>query len=238
MEDRFSDRGVVRLSETRKQAIYTSVSEYTLTSLERIQSLIDSVEYIVRNRIPGNMVECGVWRGGSIMAIAWALLELGDTDRDFYLYDTFTGMTRPDEVDTDLHGDAASRTFEDYRERGESWCIATFDEVRANVRKTGYDEARIHFVVGSVEETLTRTVPDQIALLRLDTDWYKSTLAELEFLYPRLVPDGVLILDDYGHWHGARVACDEFMSRLEFQPLLHRIDYTGRMMIKPRPGDR
>jgi O-methyltransferase len=236
MQDRFAEPSPFRISETKKDAIYASVKEYTLTGVERIRSLVDSIEYIVQNRIPGSIVECGVWRGGSIMASALALLELGDTERDFYLYDTFTGMTRPDEVDTDLHGGAASRIFEDHRQRGESWCIATLDEVRANVGETGYKEGRIQFVVGPVEETLEQTVPDQIALLRLDTDWYKSTLAELEALYPRLVPDGVLIIDDYGHWQGARAACDEFFGRLSFQPLLQRIDYTGRLMVKPRPA--
>jgi O-methyltransferase len=235
MQDCLSKPAPFGISEEGKDAIYASVKEYTLTSIERVRSLIDSVEYIVRNRVPGSIVECGVWRGGSIMASARALLELGDTERDFYLYDTFTGMTHPDAIDIDLNGEMASRILEDHRQRGAGWCVATLDEVRANFLKTGYNSGRLHFVAGPVEETLNDTVPDQIALLRLDTDWYKSTLVELEVLYPRLVPDGVLIVDDYGHWRGARAACDEFFSSLAFEPLLQRIDYTGRLVVKPRP---
>jgi O-methyltransferase len=111
------------------------------------------------------------------------------------------------------------------------WCIASLDDVRANLLSTGYPANQIHFVPGKVEQTIPKTLPERLALLRLDTDWYESTKHELEHLYPRLSNDGVLIIDDYGHWRGAREAVDEFFLRSR-HPLLHRLDYTGRLMLK------
>jgi hypothetical protein len=91
----------------------------------------------------------------------------------------------------------------------------------------------VNLVKGPVESTIPATIPDQLAILRLDTDWYESTKHELDHLYPRLVSGGILIIDDYGHWQGARQAVDEYFARQNLKPLLSRIDYTCRIMIKP-----
>jgi hypothetical protein len=107
------------------------------------------------------------------------------------------------------------------------------DAVRRTVLGSGYPAERVHFVEGRVEDTLPAHAPEQLALLRLDTDWYESTRAEMEHLYPRLVPGGVLIIDDYGHWEGARRAVDEHFAAHGPAPLLHRIDYTARIAVKP-----
>ena len=90
-------------------------------------------------------------------------------------------------------------------------------------------------VPGLVEDTVPSQAPEVIALLRLDTDWYKSTWHELEHLYPRLSVGGVLIIDDYGHWEGARRAVDEFIEAKGLRLFLSRIDYTGRLAIKLDP---
>jgi len=113
------------------------------------------------------------------------------------------------------------------------WAMAPLDRVRRNVLATGYPAERVHFIQGKVEDTLPANAPDRIALLRLDTDWYESTHHELTHLYPRLSPGGVLIIDDYGHWQGSRLAVDEFFAARAYTPLLGRMDYTGRMMVKP-----
>jgi O-methyltransferase len=103
--------------------------------------------------------------------------------------------------------------------------------VRATLLETGYPAERLHLHRGPVEETLPRQSPGPLALLRLDTDWYKSTLHELEHLYPLLAGGGILIIDDYGHWQGARRAVDEYFA--DSPPLLlNRIDYTGRIAVK------
>jgi hypothetical protein len=214
--------------------IVERVQGLTATGPARVIGLVDAVRYVVQNRLEGAFVECGVWRGGSMMAVAWTLAELGDNSRDLYLFDTFEGMSEPTSHDRLMNGAAASDILASLPRADESfWCIAGLDEVKANLARTGYPAERLHFVKGKVEDTLPAEAPGQIALLRLDTDWYESTRHELEQLYDRLVPNGVLIIDDYGTWQGARKAVDEFFAARDRKPLLARLDATGRLAIKP-----
>jgi O-methyltransferase len=204
----------------------------TMTSPQRLQALILALRYLDRRKLPGAIVECGVWRGGSMFAAARTLLDLGDSARELYLYDTFSGMPAPTEQDK-RHSDGASAAdllldpAEDMT-RAE----AALDIVKATMSRSGYPAPRVHFVQGKVEDTIPGVAPESIALLRLDTDWYSSTLHELEHLYSRLIPGGVLIIDDYGWWEGARRAVDEFFARHEQAPLLNVIDETGRIGIR------
>ena len=214
------------------KALLTQLEAFTMTSPERVVHLARSVEYVVRNRIPGSIVECGVWRGGSMMCVAYTLLNLGVTDRDLYLFDTYEGMPPPDEVDVLYDGTPAANVLATSKKTSLYWAYAALEEVRRNMSRTGYPPERLHFVQGKVEDTIPAQAPDDIALLRLDTDWYSSTLHELTHLYPRLHRNGALIIDDYGWWQGARQAVDEYLRDLEFAPLLHRIDETGRACIK------
>jgi O-methyltransferase len=209
------------------------VAPYTMTTPARIYSLVRAVEYVVGRTLPGALVECGVWRGGSMMAAALTLLRLGVTDRDLYLFDTFTGMTAPSNEDVKRSGERAADLLAEESPDSDIWAIAPIDEVRKAVLGVGYPEERIHFVQGPVEETLPAHAPDEIALLRLDTDWYSSTKHELVHLYPRLISGGILILDDYGYWQGARRAVDEYISENGLTLLLNRIDNTARSSIKP-----
>jgi len=215
------------------QAIVARVAPFTLTSLDRRAGLILAVDHIVKQRIAGDVVECGVWRGGSMMTVALALLARGDTSRHLYLYDTYEGMSEPTAEDLSHTGETAqsqlSRTA-----RGQGvWCEAGLDDVQANLWSTGYPKDKIHFVQGKVEDTIPATLPGAIALLRLDTDWYESTKHEMQHLYPLLQSQGALIIDDYGHWQGARQAVDEYFAASGQRPFLHRVDYTARMLIKP-----
>jgi len=208
--------------------IIEAVRPYTMTSQERILALLQAVRYIVRYNIHGSIVECGVWKGGSIMAAMYALLDMNVQDRDLFLFDTFTGMPAPSKHDVEFRGKSAAQLMS---ERDE-WAKAELADVRNNVLQTSYPKERVFFVLGRVEVTIPEQAPEQIALLRLDTDWYESTHHELTHLFPRLVPGGVLIIDDYGHWKGARKAVDEYFAK-NFTPiLLHRIDYTGRIAVK------
>ena len=211
---------------------------YTMTGVPRLAALVGAVRYCVRRGVPGALAECGVWRGGSVLAMALTLVELGETDRDLYLYDTFDGMTAPSEHDVSDFDPPALETWSGATRRGERpWSdilgVEGFDEnaVRELLVSAGYPAERVHVVAGSVEETLPRHAPEALALLRLDTDWYESTRHELEHLYPRLAAGGVLIVDDYGHWKGARRAVDEYFAS---KPplLLSPIDYTARIAVK------
>lgn len=215
-------------------ATYRKVKTYTMTTPERIASLCNAVNYLVKNNIQGDFVECGVWRGGSTMAAIDTLLKAGDTSRTVYLYDTFEGMSEPTEHDKELSGNAADTLMQSsQREDATSvWCYSALEEVQKNVGSLDYPAAKVHYVKGKVEDTIPQTLPSKIALLRLDTDWYESTAHELEHLYPLLVPGGVIIIDDYGHWEGARKAVDEYIAKHKLPLLLNRIDYTGRIGIK------
>jgi len=217
----------------RHGAIYRQVRPYTMTSFERVVALCQSIAYLEAEHIAGAVVECGVWKGGSAMAAALALLQLDSTCRQLYLFDTFAGMTAPQALDRDLH----DRSAEDWlREDSPAADMVRarcgLAEVRQAMFRTFYPWEKILFVQGRVEETLPAMAPERIALLRLDTDWYESTRHELEQLWPRLVEGGVLIVDDYGHWQGARRAVDEYFARQRLNLPLYEIDYTGRLVVK------
>lgn len=221
------------------RAILEVALPYTMTGITRMQALIDAVRYVVARGLPGALAECGVWRGGSVLAMLLTLQELGVDDRDIYLYDTFEGMTAPTEHDVSRYDPPALESWEQARARGERpwpglFSPEVFSEngVRETVLRSGYPAERVHLVPGPVEETLPAPLPASLALLRLDTDWYASTRHELEHLYPRLCPAGVLIVDDYGHWEGAARAVDEYFAAHPPAPLLQRIDYTGRLAIR------
>ncbi|HWH27883.1 MAG TPA: TylF/MycF/NovP-related O-methyltransferase [Mycobacteriales bacterium] len=221
-----------------ERRVIDEVRMHTMISTERLLANMDAVEYVVRRGVPGALVECGVWRGGSVAAMIRVLQRLGVEDRDVYLYDTFSGMTEPEEVDTSPLEPPATVTWQTTPEGRKPWRWAfdpaIYDEqtVREFVLSTGYPAQRVHLVRGPVEETLPAHAPDRLALLRLDTDWYRSTLHELEHLYPRLSPGGVLIVDDVGHWDGARKAVDEYFSTSAPPIMLSRTDYSGRLGVK------
>lgn len=216
-------------------SIIQSAAPYTLTSPERLFGLIEGVRYISQHNIPGDIVECGVWRGGSMLAAALLLRSLNDTKRNLYLFDTFEGMPRPTEEDVHHTGASASESFQRLQtgEDSSAECAATLDEVKSTMALSGYDSTRIHYIQGKVENTIPDQAPSQIGLLRLDTDWYASTKHELEHLYPRLAPGGILIIDDYGDWQGARKAVDEYIAKHQLKLYLGRLDYTGRIAVKP-----
>jgi len=215
--------------------IIKKVKPFTLTTDERIYSIIHATKYIIDNHVPGDIVECGVWRGGSMMAVAHTLLKEKKSDRNLYLFDTFEGMSKPTDIDISADGKKNAKIkFEKNKKSEDSsdWCFASLDEVKKNMINTGYNSEKLHFIKGKVENTLPEHIPKQIAILRLDTDWYESTKHELIHLFPKLVSGGVLILDDYGHWEGAKKAIDEYISQNKIQILLNRIDDTCRMAIK------
>jgi hypothetical protein len=227
-------------SDTERE-ILERVKPYTLTSPERLIAVMDATSHVVRREVPGALVECGVWRGGSVLAAIEVLLRLGVTDRDIYLYDTFEGMTAPSELDTSSFERERSaldewKRYELHGRRAWDWAfgedVFSLDDVRDLLHNTSYPTERVRFVVGPVEDTIPDQRPDRIALLRLDTDWYESTRHELMHLYPTLSEEGVLIIDDYGHWDGARRAVDEYFATEAEPLLLARVDYTGRMGVK------
>ncbi len=217
-----------------EKKIIEFVKPFTGTGPDRILALIDSVRYVTRNDIPGVIVECGVWKGGSVMAAALTLIECNKSDRDIYLFDTFEGMTKPGKEDINYKNIPATEKFEKTKitDNSSNWQRAELDEVKLAVFSTGYPQDKFHFVKGMVENTLPDMAPELISILRLDTDWYQSTKHELINLFPRLSKGGILIIDDYGSYQGSKKAVDEYFEETKNPILLVRIDYTGRIGVK------
>jgi O-methyltransferase len=208
----------------------------SMASPQRLYATLSSTKYIIANKIPGAFVECGVWRGGNTAVMCRTLINYKEAHREIYLFDTFSGMTEPTDFDYDSTGGSAKIQLSvTQKNDGNSiWCIASLDDVKKNISDTAYPSNLVHYVEGDVVKTLEidANLPESIALLRLDTDWYESTKKELEVLFPRLVKGGVCLVDDYGHWQGARKALDEYLAAHGIFPLMHVTDYTGRAFIK------
>ncbi|MGE0565661.1 MAG: TylF/MycF/NovP-related O-methyltransferase [Pseudolabrys sp.] len=205
-----------------------------------IAQLSRSVRYIIEAGIPGDFVECGVYKGASIVTIIRTLQALGVTDRKIWLYDTFEGMPEPEEIDVHYAQtpteDGGIKSWELHKKPdtgGSDWCFCPIDEVKRTVYRTGYPQDNLNFVKGLVENTIPGTIPSDIALLRLDTDFYSSTKHEFTHLYPILRKGGVLIIDDYGAYQGSRIATDEYFKENKLHVLLSRIDENVRLLVKP-----
>ncbi|WP_405677871.1 TylF/MycF family methyltransferase [Streptomyces sp. NBC_01511] len=214
------------------KGIIRAVKPFTMTSPERLNAFILATRHVVRHNIPGDIVECGVWRGGSMQACAKTLLSLGETDRDLHLFDTFEGMPPPTAEDLRRDGKSAEDLLAAQGKDRPIWAIASLEDVQAGFASVPYPGERVHYVQGMVEDTVPQQAPEQISILRLDTDWYASTKHELEFLYPRLASGGVLLIDDYGYWQGSRQAVDEFLEKTGERLLMLRMD-EGRIAVKP-----
>jgi hypothetical protein len=214
--------------------IWHIVKPYTMTTFEQMAALIQATRYVIRENIPGQIVECGVWCGGAMMAAALAIMEMGSRDRQLYLFDTFNGMTEPSAVDIDYKGTLATAIWKSKkRNSGSAWCFSPIEDVKHHLCSIGYPAHQMHFVKGDIMDTVPGQAPYEIALLRLDTDWYRSTLHELIHLYPRVSDGGVVIIDDYGYWRGCKQAVDDYFHMFRRSPiLLNRIDHSGRIGVK------
>ncbi|SOJ56716.1 Demethyldecarbamoylnovobiocin O-methyltransferase [Mycobacterium simulans] len=213
--------------------MFNDVRPFTLTSKSMAFALYQAVNYIVANDISGAIVECGVAGGGSMMLAATTLLARDRRDRDLFLFDTFDWSFENPTYHDGFAGtpDRLARTpGSNTQPQG-----VGVNDVAARMATTGYPTRQIRLVRGMVQDTLAVTDTGDVAILRLDTDFYESTLCELETLYPRLVPGGVLILDDYGKLKGATAAADEYFAHCQDPPLLHRIETQGRIATKPTP---
>lgn len=184
----------------------------------------DAVKYILKNNIEGVIIECGV--DGGNFEHAWINeLLIQNTTRDIYMYDTFAGLTEPGEFDytcekailysmdkNTVHDEWAKRIIDTDTN---NWCYTPLEKVQSRLNSTGYPQEKLHYIVGDIMKTLLdeKNIPEKIAILRLDTDWYESSKIEMEKLYDNVVVGGVIIFDDYYHWDGQRRATDDFFSQ-------------------------
>jgi O-methyltransferase len=209
--------------------------KYSMTDHMRIFALIKSIEFIKQNKVNGDFVECGVWRGGNLILFQ-KFIEKYSLEKKIYAYDTFEGMSEPDEIDKTFNGQSSSKLLKKLYDKGvdrkKNILIAdcSIEEVQKNFQKYS-NKKNLFCVKGMVEKTLEieDNLPNKISILRLDTDWYSSTKKELEILFPLLEKNGILIIDDYGYWKGARKAVDEYFK--DKKVTMFKIDFTGRMII-------
>lgn len=220
---------------------WEKVKPFTMTSRARGYALWQAVHHVLDQDIRGALVECGVWRGGSAMLMILAIqakMATGARPRNVVLFDTFDGMTEPGPQDQDLQGSTAAELMQGSKGQRVAELVqarASLDEVRAAVAATGYDMRLVRLVAGDVRSTLHEVNTLGLALLRLDTDFYDSTMTELQVLYPRLAEGGLLIVDDYGHWQGCRKAVDAYFNENSDgyrRPMFWAVDYTGRAAVK------
>tara|TARA_B110000503_G_scaffold122058_1_gene186256 strand:- start:1803 stop:2561 length:759 start_codon:yes stop_codon:yes gene_type:complete len=224
---------IIELTPDEKKLI-NLVKSYTMTPQIRIYSLIKALKHINQKKILGDYVECGVWKGGNIILFKKIMELSNDYSRKIFAYDTFEGMTEPDENDFDISKNLNAKFLmnKDKNKKTNIWGVCSLENVKDNIQTNAKNIDNIKFIKGPVEQTLAVQInlPEKISLLRLDTDWYSSTKKELEILYKKVSPGGIIIIDDYGHWGGSKKAVDEFFSNKYVW--MHYIDYACRLIIK------
>lgn len=204
---------------------------------------IDSINYILDNNISGCLVECGVEYGR--MEIIW-INELlrHNTFRDIYMFDTFSGLTRPTINDYACdtgpvfyqNNNSVIQEWENKKinEYVNGWCFCSLDKLIHNLNKTNYPCKYLHYIIGDVCETLENeiNIPENIAILRLDTDWYESSKIELIKLFPNVVKGGIVIFDDYYYWNGQRQATNEYFNEINKQYEFVKVNEQTSAIIK------
>jgi hypothetical protein len=201
--------------------LYKQVSPFSMMSHARLKGIFRGVRDVVRRKVKGDLVECGTARGGCSALMGLTCRQI-QTSRKIWVYDTFEGLPAPTQEDPDF----------DLAKSFEGDCRGDYDEVRELFERFQILDD-VQMVKGLFQDTLPSSEIQQIALLHLDGDWYDSTWVCLEQLYDKVTPGGVIQIDDYGHWAGARKALHKFFDQRKIQVDLQYLDYTGRQFIKP-----
>jgi len=205
----------------RMMRLVYRVRGYTAVFVPRLVALYKLSEEINQRSVPGDIVECGVYNGGSA-AIMASLCEKSPLNRNVWLFDSFEGLPKP----TDKDGEEAPAY--------EGWCHGDLSKVKEVLRKLRIPQSRVHIVKGWFQDTFPSAQIRDIAILHIDADWYDSVKLCLENFYDSVQPGGYIVLDDYGDWEGCRIATDEFLKKRALDVKLIQVDYTGFYFQKPR----
>jgi len=219
---------IVEISKEEELMIQIS-KKYSMTTEIRMWALLNSLKKIYNEKIDGDIVECGIWKGGNIILIK-NFLDKNKQNKKIYCYDTFEGMKDTLSVDNEL---STGKSADEIITNNEAYlCKSSLEETKKNIEENVESFDGINFIKGKVEDTLIKekNLPEKISICRLDTDYYESTKIELEILYPRLEKGGVLIVDDYGHWAGSKKAVDEYFK--DIYVMKHYVDYACRLIVK------
>ena len=220
-----------------EKSILDVCSKYSMTGYERMYFLIKAIEHIKYDKIDGDFVECGVWKGGNLILFE-KMMEKLKIKRKIYAYDTFEGMPEPGKFDYTYKKESAKKIINSLRQKKADpkknivLAECSLEKVKQNYNKNTKLNKNLTCVKGQVEKTLKikKNLPKKISILRIDTDWYESTKVELEILFPLLSKNGFLIIDDYGYWSGAKKAVDNYFQKKSVS--LFKIDFTSRFVIK------
>jgi predicted O-methyltransferase YrrM len=199
---------------------YRTVRPYTMSGDARLRGLYNAIRHVTERKIPGAVIECGTARGGSAALLGLAMQRFDDR-RPLWVFDTFEGIPPPTAADPDYEiATSYTGAFRgDLRE-----VTSLFDRLGLLENAT--------LVKGRFEDTIPQSNTGAIAVLHVDGDWYESVKVCLDHLYDRVSPGGVIQIDDYGHWEGARKAVDEFLAARHISGVLRYLDYTGRQLLK------
>ena len=220
---------IVEISKEEELMIKIS-KKYSMTTEIRMWALLNSLKKIYNEKIDGDIVECGIWKGGNIILIK-KFLDKNKQNKKIYCYDTFEGMKQTLSVDSEI---STGKSADEIITNNKVYlCESSLEETKKNIRENVESFDNINFIKGKVEDTLIeeKNLPEKISICRLDTDYYESTKVELQILYPRLEKGGVLIVDDYGHWAGSKKAIDEYFK--DTHVMKHYVDYACRLIVKP-----
>lgn len=214
------------------------VLSHTMVGYERLMTLYHQAVFCERNGVPGSFVECGTWKGGAVGLMALANLQHANKRRHLHLFDSFEGVPEPDAA---VDGEAALAVARevgggtDGQLVGLPLSVGTLEANKELLERTiGYDADYLHYHKGWFQNTLPERAHEvgEIAILRLDGDWYASTKICLDYLFDRVVTGGFVIIDDYGSYDGCRKAVDEFIQARGLKSFLNHVDFTGRYLIK------
>lgn len=218
------------------------IRSHTMLPYRRLVTLYQQAVFCEATNLPGSFVECGVWKGGAVGLMALANLRHGSTRRHLHLFDSFEGLPEPDQsVDGQRATEFAQRVGGGVGGKlvaleGAFEGVGTLEVNQELLEQTiGYPPEYLHYHKGWFQDTLPEQAADvgEIAILRLDGDWYSSTKLCLMHLYEKVVRGGFVVLDDYGWFEGSKKAVDEFMEREGVKAFLNHIDNAGRYWIKP-----
>lgn len=219
---------------SRAKAMFV-IKRNTMTTAIRCKSLWDVCSELLRDQVPGDFVECGVWRGGSAGIMAQVLLKYDrHGTRLLQLFDSFEGLPEPTEADGE-HAAQYSGGVNSGALKSVHQCEAGIEIVeKLLIQSIGFPCERVRFHRGWFQETIPHLGrdPEKIAVLRLDGDWYDSTKVCLDFLYDRLSKSGVIILDDYFAWEGCKKAVDEFRDKRNIVDKIIRVDVDCAYWVK------
>ena len=204
--------------DLREQGRDWPVHAETMIGIHRLDQLQETVETVLRERVPGDLIETGVWRGGASIFMRAVLAAHGETGRTVWLADSFQGLPRPDPVNYPVDdGVDLSQVRE---------LAVPLEQVQENFRRYGLLDGQVRFLPGWFRDTLPSAPIERLAVLRLDGDLYESTIVALESLYPKLSPGGFAIIDDYA-LPICRQAVDDFRAQHEIRESMEQVDWSG-----------